>query len=121
MTFSLPSPLSLLKLPNIPPTVTNFGEKKKKQREFAVHACNESKFDWPMKDMSINQKKVGGRNLEEEFGQALFFVSPTPHYVPRETKIEPDRRINCPLIALAKRNRNILQYINVSKCLYFVR
>ena len=26
-------------------------------------------------------------------GQALFFVSPTPHYVPRETKIEPDRRL----------------------------
>ena len=23
----------------------------------------------------------------------LFFVSPTPHYVPRETKIEPDRRL----------------------------
>ena len=46
-----------------------------------------------MKDMSINQKKVGGRTIEEEFGQALFFVSPTPHYVPRETKIEPDRRL----------------------------
>ena len=46
-----------------------------------------------MKDMSINQKKVGGRNFEEEFGQALFFVSPTPHYVPRETEIEPDRRL----------------------------
>ena len=57
--------------------------------------CNGSKFDWPMKDMSINQK-VGGRNIEEEFGQALFFVSPTPHYVPRETKIEPDRRLSLP-------------------------
>ena len=42
----------------------------------------------------VNQsKKVGGRNFEEEFGQALFFVSPTPHYVARETKIEPDRRL----------------------------
>ena len=40
-----------------------------------------------------HSKKVGGRNFEEEFGQALFFVSPTPHYVPRETKIEPDRRL----------------------------
>ena len=36
---------------------------------------------------------MGGRNFEEEFGQALFFVSPTPHYVARETKIEPDRRL----------------------------
>ena len=36
---------------------------------------------------------MGGRYFEEEFGQALFFVSPTPHYVPRETKIEPDRRL----------------------------
>ena len=47
-----------------------------------------------MKDMSINQKKVGGRNFEEEFGQALFFVSPTPHYVSRETEIEPDSRLD---------------------------
>ena len=46
-----------------------------------------------MKDMSINQKKWAERNFEEELGQALFFVSPTPHYVPRETKIEPDRRL----------------------------
>ena len=36
---------------------------------------------------------MGGRNFEEEFGQALFFVSPSPHYVLRETKIEPDRRL----------------------------
>ena len=36
---------------------------------------------------------MGGRNFEEEFGQALFFVSPTPHYVARKTKIEPDRRL----------------------------
>ena len=36
---------------------------------------------------------MGGRNFEEEFGQALFFVPPTPHYVARETKIEPDRRL----------------------------
>ena len=27
------------------------------------------------------------------FSEVLFFVSPTPHYVPRETKIEPDRRL----------------------------
>ena len=53
-----------------------------------------SKFDWPMNDMSNQSKKVGGRNFEEEFSQALFFVSPTPHYVPRETKIKPDR-ISC--------------------------
>lgn len=60
-----------------------------------VYWCNVSKFNWPMKDMSINQsKKVGGRNFEEEFSPALFFVSPTPHYVPRETKIEPDRRLS---------------------------
>ena len=69
-----------------------------------VYRCNGSKFDWPMKDMSINPKKVGGRNLEEDFGQALFFVSPTPHYVPRE----PDRRLvrikkpGAPLLGLAK-------------------
>ena len=49
--------------------------------------------------MKDNQsKKVGGRNFEEEFGQALFFVSPTPHYLPRETKIEPDRRLEPPQI-----------------------
>ena len=72
---------------NIPPTVINCG-----QNNLAwicrprVYWCNGSKFDWPMKDMSSNQKKW-------EFGQALFFVSPTPHYVPRETKIEPDRRL----------------------------
>ena len=59
--------------------------KKKRKRK---------KFDWPMKDMSINQKKVGGRNFEKEFGQALFFVSPTPHYVSRETEIEPDRGLH---------------------------
>ena len=49
-----------------------------------------------MKDMSINQKKVDGSNFKEEFGQALFYVSPTPQYVPRETKIEPDRRLVIP-------------------------
>ena len=46
-----------------------------------------------MKDMSINQKRWAEGIFEEEFGQALFFVSPTPHYVARETKVEPDRRL----------------------------
>ena len=55
--------------------------------------CNGSKSDCSMKDMSINPKKVGGRNFEEEFGQALF-VYPTPQYAPRETKTEPDRRLS---------------------------
>ena len=55
----------------------------------------------------VNQsKKVGGRNFEEEFGQALFFVLLTPHYVPRETKIEHDRRLvliqNMHVISLAQ-------------------
>ena len=66
-----------------------------------MYWCNGSKFDWPDEGHANQSKKVGGRNFEEEFGQALFFVSPTPHYVPRETKIEPDRR----LIVLDQLNR----------------
>ena len=55
----------------------------------------------------VNQsKKVGGRNFEEEFGQALFFVSPTPDYVARETKIEPDRRLGTYTVVL---NDSVLQ------------
>ena len=52
-----------------------------------------SKSDWPMKGHVNQSKKVGGRKSEEVFGQTLFCVSPTPQYVPRKTKIEPDRKL----------------------------
>ena len=53
---------------NIPPAVINSGQNKItwicRPR---VYWCNGSKFDWPMKDMSINQKKwaegISKRNL----------------------------------------------------------
>ena len=54
-----------------------------------VYWCNGSKFDWPMKDMSINQKKwaegISKRNLVR-----LYFSFRQP----RENKIEPDRRLD---------------------------
>ena len=46
-----------------------------------------------MKDLSIPSQKVGGRNFEEEFGQALFFLPP-PQCVPCKTKIETDCRLS---------------------------
>ena len=49
---------------------------------------------------------MGGRNFEEEFGQALLFVSPTPHYVARETKIEPDRRLSIALNYIQRSSPN---------------
>ena len=65
----------------------------------------------------VNQsKKVGGRNFEEEFGQALFFVSPTPHYVPGKTKIEPDRRLFLTLQLSRVRSRDLnLSNLNMIK------
>ena len=70
-----------------------------------MYWCNGSKFDWPDEGHANQSKKVGGRNSEEEFGQALFFVSPTPHYVPRETKIEPDRRLEHTRVTLFLRDQ----------------
>ena len=56
-----------------------------------MYRCNGSKFDWTMKDMSINQKKwaegISKRNLVR-----LYFSFRQLH-VSRETKIEPDRRL----------------------------
>ena len=79
---------------NIPPTVINSGQNKiARICRPRVYWRNGSKFDWPDEGHANQSKKVGGRNFEEEFGQALFFVSPTPHYVPCATKIEPDRRL----------------------------
>ena len=50
---------------NIPPTVIKSGQNKICRPR--VYWCNGSKFDWPMKDMSINQKKwaegISKRNL----------------------------------------------------------
>ena len=55
---------------------------------------------------------MGGRNFEEEFGQALFFVSPTAHYVARETKIEPDRRLE--RFRVIKKKRELRDGVRVS-------
>ena len=64
---------------DIPPTVINSGQNKIagicRPR---VYWCNGSKFDWPMKDMSINQKKwaegISKRNLVR-----LYFSFPQLH------------------------------------------
>ena len=53
---------------NIPPTVINPGQNKiARICRPRVYWCHGSKFDWPMKDMSINQKKwaegISKRNL----------------------------------------------------------
>ena len=36
---------------------------------------------------------MGRRNFKEQFGQALFFLSPTPQCVPHESKVEPGCRL----------------------------
>ena len=64
-----------------------------------------------MKDMSINQKRWAEAISKRNFGQALFFVSPTPHYVARETKIEPDRRL-----ALEDEIRRIMKNAVIHSC-----
>ena len=60
-----------------------------------MYWCNGSKFDWPDEGHANQSKKVRGRNFEEEFG----------HYVPRETKIEPDRRLEHTRVTLFLRDQ----------------
>jgi len=55
---------------------------------------NGRNFDWPIKQLSINQKREG-QTFRKRFVSGCFFVSPCPPecYVQGETKIEPDIRL----------------------------